>query len=80
MHLSTDDMAELIITGHAAPLLPDGVPGPVHYRGHWWAIPHGGIHYTPASTDQARQLDEHAYRLGLAAKRLQPATEEDPDP
>ncbi len=71
MQITTDDMTELITAGHAAPLLPDGVPGPVHYRGHWWAIGHGATHYTPTSTEQARQLDEHARRLGLAACHLQ---------
>ncbi|WP_188317123.1 hypothetical protein [Solihabitans fulvus] len=56
-------MAHLIAAGTAAPLLPEGVPGPARLHGRWWAIPTGQDSYRPvADPDLAARLDHDADR------------------
>jgi hypothetical protein len=57
-------MAEHIRAGDAAPLLHDGVPGPVHHRGRWWAVPADAEHYEPVPEATGQELTARARRLG----------------
>lgn len=74
MSITPPEMREAITAGTALPLLPDGVPGPVHHQGQWWCIPHGATEYE-AVTDPAlaRQLDDHAAQLAAGARAVQQA-------
>jgi hypothetical protein len=65
--VTQEAMAGRIAAGHATPLLPDGVPGPVHLGGQWWAIAQGEERYERV-TDAAQfaLLDRQAQRLSAA--------------
>ncbi|WP_190824774.1 hypothetical protein [Saccharopolyspora pogona] len=71
--ISAEQMQTAIAHGTATPLLPEGVPGPIHHSGQWWCIPHGDADYQPVSGEQAAELDQFAERLAAGAQALQRA-------
>lgn len=70
--ITTGEMREHVDAGTAVPLLPPGVPGPVHHQGQWWACPEGTHAYQLVNTEQAALLDELAHRLATAAAAAHP--------
>jgi hypothetical protein len=68
------DMAQHIARNSAAPLFPEGVPGPVHYAAQWWAIPETEQDYSPVQDPQIRETyDQLArrYAAGVEAVRAE---------
>jgi hypothetical protein len=52
--ITVTDMARYIARNDAAPLFPEGVPGPVHYASQWWAVPKTEQDYRPVQDPQVR--------------------------
>lgn len=75
--ITAEQMREHLASGQATPLLPEGIPGPVHHSGHWWLIPDGAHDYEPADAARAAQLDEFAQRLAAGAQALQTRTDQE---
>lgn len=71
MTLSATSMQQHLTAGRALPLLPDGIPGPVHYAGTWWAIPQDGVNYQQVTASEAEQFTALAQRLGTGARAVQ---------
>lgn len=69
--LSIEQMTDQHHRGNATALLPDGPPGPMHYRGRWWSIPRGGHAYRPVAPHDAATFDDHARRLARIAPENQ---------
>jgi hypothetical protein len=72
--ITREDMARHIARNGAAPLFPEGVPGPVHYAEQWWAIPETEEHYSPVKDPQVRATyDDLArrYAAGVEAVRAE---------
>ena len=70
-HINLAIMASYITARTAHPLLPEGVPGPVHYLQRWWVVPTGATQYE-AVDDPAvlAMLARHASALTDSATRL----------
>lgn len=72
--ITVPEMAHHIARNDAAPLLPEGVPGPVHYASQWWAVPETEQDYVPV-TDKSvmATYDDLAKRhaAGVAAVRAE---------
>ncbi len=64
------EMRGLIAGGMATPLLNASAP-PVKFSGRWWAIPEASerLDYVLVDEETAREFDELAHRLFLAAAR-----------
>jgi len=77
-HISIAEMARYITDRTARPLLPEGVPGPVHYHQRWWAVSTEATEYKPV-TDPATiaMLTRHASVLAGSATRLAAAAATD---
>ncbi|MEV4649056.1 hypothetical protein [Saccharopolyspora sp. NPDC049357] len=75
--ITAEQMREHLADGQATPLLPEGIPGPVHHAGRWWLIPEDAHDYQPADADRAARLDEFAQRLAAGAKALQTRTDQE---
>ncbi|WP_340672151.1 hypothetical protein REH65_33100 (plasmid) [Saccharopolyspora sp. ID03-671] len=75
--ITAEQMRFHLATGQAIPLLPDGIPGPVHHAGRWWLIPEDAHDYQPADDARAAQLDEFARRLAAGTQALQTRTRAD---
>lgn len=72
--ITITDMARHIDRRDAAPLLPDGVPGPVHYASQWWAIPEDEQDYRPVQDPQVRASYDalaRRYAAGVEAARAE---------
>jgi len=77
-HISITEMGRYITDRTARSLLPEGVPGPVHYQQRWWAVPTEATEYEPV-TDPATiaMLTRHASVLADSATRLATAAATD---
>uniref|UniRef100_UPI003F497668 hypothetical protein n=1 Tax=Amycolatopsis sp. CA-151526 TaxID=3239921 RepID=UPI003F497668 len=77
MKISAVEMANHIAARDAAPLLPDGVPGPVHYADQWWAVPQDQQEYQPIQDAAAiARFDDLARRYAEGVEAVQAERQE----
>ncbi|MGH3673274.1 MAG: hypothetical protein ACRDSH_22055 [Pseudonocardiaceae bacterium] len=78
--IEPEEMAALLTSGAARPLMGGYDPVPVHHDGQWWHIPTDAAPeapYVPATAEQHQLFNDLAARLALADVAVARATEPD---